>query len=49
MFGFTEKLELVKIRVVKVYTKTEIGRGTSLKNLCFGVTVQEIPPGQEDA
>lgn len=44
VFGFTEKLELVKIREVKVYTRTEIGRVTSLKNPCFCVTVHQIPP-----
>jgi hypothetical protein len=44
MFGFTEKLEVVKMRAVKVYTRTKIGRVTSLKNPCFCVTVHQIPP-----
>jgi hypothetical protein len=44
MFGFTEKLEVVKIRPVKVYAITEVGRATSLKNPCFCVAVQQIPP-----
>jgi len=44
MFRFTEKLEGVKMRAVKVCAKTEIGREGSLKNPCFCATVQQIPP-----
>jgi len=31
MLGFTEKVEAVKMRLVKVYTRTEIDRVTSLE------------------
>jgi len=49
MFGFTEKHESVKMRAVKVSTRTEIGRGTSSKNPCFCATVRQIPPRKENA
>jgi len=45
VFGkFQEKLEVVKMRVVNVYTRREIGSVTSLKNPCFCVNVHQIPP-----
>jgi hypothetical protein len=49
MFGFTEKLESVKMRAVEVYRRTEIGRATSLKNPRFCATVYQIPPWNENA
>ena len=44
MFGFTEKLESVKMRAVEVYRRTEIGRAKSLKNTRFCATAYQIPP-----
>jgi hypothetical protein len=39
-----QKLEVVKMRSVKVYAGREIGTVTSLKNSCFCVNVHQIPP-----
>jgi hypothetical protein len=39
-----EKLESVKMRVAKVYTRTEIDRGPSFKIPRFCVAVYQIPP-----
>jgi hypothetical protein len=44
MLKIAEKLKFTKVRAVKVSTKTDIGRGTSLKNPCFCATVHQIPP-----
>jgi len=44
VFGFTEKLESVKMRAVEVYGRTEIGSAISLKNIRFCATAYQIPP-----
>jgi len=40
MFGFTEKLEVVKMRAVKVCTKTGILSSLASKNLLFCQKIQ---------